>query len=161
MSLLAKLYYYTHILAHRTMHEDIIDNDTPQLFPELSPWNFKDDIIKMCSALAILLTCFFIGAWAFKKLISSKVTRQSSQSMMQIIDKMQISQKSIIYLVQVNSKLIVLGETEHKLSFLTELPSNTAELSNTPNSRQQQTTSSLKDLMKTIRNHTTTLKCEN
>ena len=87
--------------------------------------SMKKEFLKMSFSLILLLTFLFTSIWLFKKFLKSKGNIFNKSSLIKIIDKKNLSQKSSLYIIKIANKILVISESPSGIQYLSELPLET------------------------------------
>lgn len=87
--------------------------------------SMQKEFLKMSFSLILLLTFLFITVWLFKKFLKSKGNIFNKSSLIKILDKKSLTQKSSLYIVKVANKLLIIAESPAGIQYLSELPADT------------------------------------
>ncbi|AQT77389.1 flagellar biosynthetic protein FliO [Chlamydia gallinacea] len=126
-------------------------------FQSMFPDNMKVEMLKMLGSLVLVLTLFGIGVWIFKKFLKSKGQSFGNHSTIKILDRRSINPKTCIYLIRVVNKILIIAETNDRITMLSEFPPDTdinALLKNDENKNSFSTSDVLsKSIKKLQRSH--------
>jgi flagellar biogenesis protein FliO len=73
--------------------------------------------LRMFQSLGIILGCFLIGAWAYKKYILKEVGGVSA-SRIKVLERMSVSTRGTVILSEIDGKKILIGITPQSINFL-------------------------------------------
>jgi flagellar biogenesis protein FliO len=100
---------------------------------KIKEFNFKDAFLNMIFALLFIVFFILVAGWIFKRLIKIKTTQTNLGSNIKIIERRTLSSKSCIYIVNIQNKNIVIGESQNSLHNLGEVD---IDLTNDENKEQ-------------------------
>jgi flagellar protein FliO/FliZ len=105
----------------------------------LSTGDAVRSIIKMASALVIVIFCVYLGVFFLKKLMERRYGGRSNENLLQVLESAYVGPKKMVSLVRVADKSVLIGVTDEHISVLTELgPEKTAEIVSTEEVREEQ-----------------------
>jgi flagellar biosynthetic protein FliO len=78
-------------------------------------------VLKMVAALAAVLSLIFILMWLAKKLNLARALGEGGQRGWRVLSSRALGPRRQVYLLEVGSKLLVIGATEKSLTTLTEV----------------------------------------
>lgn len=81
---------------------------------------FLYEFIKMLIMLGGLIILLLAANWYVKRLGSQRDQKTNVESVIKIIEKRSLSPRSVVYLLEVDGKSILVGETPHGLIRLSE-----------------------------------------
>lgn len=87
--------------------------------------SMQKEFLKMSFSLILLLAFLFITVWLFKKFLKSKGNIFSKSSLIKILDKKSLTQKSSLYIVKIANKFLIIAESPSGIQYLSELPADT------------------------------------
>lgn len=86
-------------------------------------------IIKMISALAVVIVCVYLGIFGLKRLMGNRHRTSGGQNLLQVLETAYVGPKKTVSLVRVADKSVLIGVTDERISMLTELDAeHTAEI---------------------------------
>ncbi|MCB1114475.1 MAG: flagellar biosynthetic protein FliO [Chlamydiia bacterium] len=88
--------------------------------PEIQTSRFFYEFIKMLGVLGIMVAVLLGLSWYMRRLTGQRFEKVNDESLIKVIDRRSISQKTIIYLLEVEGKSLVVGETPQGLVRLSE-----------------------------------------
>ena len=89
-------------------------------------------LIKMASALVVVIICIYGGIYLLKRFTSGK-TRRRGGRLLEVIETTYVAPKKTVSLVRVADKAVLVGVTESQISMLTELDADqTAAIATEP-----------------------------
>jgi flagellar biosynthetic protein FliO len=90
---------------------------------DIEPFDFWSQFSKMMLALFMILALVFIGSWLLKKTVSSRVKNMNKQNKIKIIERRALNPKAHLYLLEVENKKILVGESPSGIHALLEINS--------------------------------------
>ncbi len=94
--------------------------DTPTALATSQPAPLSS-IIKMISALIVVLFCVYFGLFLLKRLTNRRKGKSGAGSSLEVLDTAYVGPKKSISLVRVAGRSVLVGVTEQQISMLTEL----------------------------------------
>ncbi len=88
----------------------------------LPPNDMVATLVKMILTLAALAALLFITYWFLRRLIQNRMHRGVGEQTIQILEKRMISQKTMLYLIQVENKKILFAESHLEVKALESFP---------------------------------------
>jgi len=86
-------------------------------------------IIKMISALTVVIICIYLGIFGLKRMMGNKHRTSGGQNLLQVLETAYVGPKKTVSLVRVADKSVLIGVTDERISMLTELDAeHTAEI---------------------------------
>ena len=92
-----------------------------QGFTPVAAMSATSSIIKMVSALVVVVICIYGAVFALKKLMGRKVTGRGSQGVLEVLETAHLGPKKMISVVRVADRSVLIGVTENQISLLSEL----------------------------------------
>lgn len=89
--------------------------------------HFFAQFMKMIFLLGLLISIMFLASWSLKRMLNTRVQQLNVSSAIKVIESRSLSTKSAMYLIEVNDKTLLIGETAHSLSLLGEWKSEVDE----------------------------------
>lgn len=99
----------------------------PLVSPEEGTSRFFYEFIKMLLILSAMVSVLFLISWYLKRLTQQKFERTNEGSLIKVIESRSLSARSILYLLDVEGKSFIIGETPQGLVKLGEYPQETGE----------------------------------
>ncbi len=87
----------------------------------MSTFDFIASLLKMLSALAVVLGIMLAGLWAVRKFMNKTGTGVDDGQMIRVLSTRYLGPKSSIMLVDVLGNVIVVGVTGSQISMLTTI----------------------------------------
>lgn len=100
------------------IEENWAESEKMQPVPET---HFGELFIRMIVLLALTLLFVFAFAWVAKRFITNRVLDTGRGGRITILEKRMISPKACIYLIEVDNKQFVVGESAHEIRLLKDL----------------------------------------
>jgi flagellar protein FliO/FliZ len=88
--------------------------------PEAETSRFLFEFLKMLGVLGMILGGLLGISWYLKRLTGQRYEKANDESLIKVIDQRSLSPRTIIYLLEVEGKSLVVGETPHGLVRLKE-----------------------------------------
>lgn len=83
------------------------------------------DVLNMLSTLGMIVGFILIVAWLLRRLLNTRIEQMNENSAIRILERRQISAKSIVYLIEVGNRHLVLAESHQGIVKVTEYPDDT------------------------------------
>lgn len=83
---------------------------------------FAIEFFKMLATLAFLISLIFIFAWFFKRLMNARVEQANALSSIKILERRNLSPKTLLYVLEVQDKKILIAESHNGVTHLADLP---------------------------------------
>lgn len=80
--------------------------------------DFQAKFFKMLTVLSGILLFMIIGAFSLKRLMHSRLTQTNRDSTIQILESRPLSNKTMLYLLEVEGERVVIAETSTSVSLL-------------------------------------------
>ena len=74
-------------------------------------YNFWNEFGKMSVILGLILISFFVLAWFLKRIMGKRSLWMNESSQIKIIERRPLSPKSALYLIEVEGKKVLIGES--------------------------------------------------
>lgn len=121
------------------------------LSPEKSPvtsMSATSSILKMVSALVVVVICIYGAIFALKKLMGRKITgRSGSEGILEVLETAHLGPKKMVSVVRIADRSVLIGVTDNQISLLSELDEvRTAQITTAP--EQEIASRSFGDLLK-------------
>jgi flagellar protein FliO/FliZ len=78
-------------------------------------------VIKMVSALVVVVICIYGGIYLLKRMMYGRNRHKSREALLEVIESAHVGPKKTISLVRVADRSVLIGVTENQISVLTEL----------------------------------------
>jgi flagellar protein FliO/FliZ len=86
------------------------------------PDNFQAKFLNMLFILGLLIGFMVLASWMLKKMMKSRVTQINQASSIKILETRQLSPKSALYLIEVEGKIILIGESQTMINHIASFP---------------------------------------
>jgi flagellar protein FliO/FliZ len=98
-------------------------------------------IVKLLSALAIVIAALYGGLYLLKRMMTTRRMTSTRQAALEVIESAYVGPKKTVSLVRVGNKAVLVGVTDQQISLLTELsPTEIADLlAQTPQTKSAET----------------------
>ncbi|MEI8366320.1 MAG: flagellar biosynthetic protein FliO [Parachlamydiaceae bacterium] len=97
--------------------EDLIGHPEPE-----ENNKFLVEFLKMTATLGIVIVLILIVAWFLKRMVNAKLAQGNNDSSIIVVERRALSQKTMVYLLEVAGKGIVVAESPHGVTFLGNYP---------------------------------------
>lgn len=84
--------------------------------------HFFGQFMKMLGTLGLLIAIMFAASWSLKRILNTRVQQLNESSFIKVVEKRALSNKSFLYLVDVQDKTFVIGESMNSITLLATLP---------------------------------------
>jgi flagellar biosynthetic protein FliO len=81
-------------------------------------------IVKMLSALVIVVFCIYVGLYLLKRMMTARYRSGSGRQLLEVIESTHVGPKKIVSLVRVGDRSVLVGVTDQQITVLTELTSD-------------------------------------
>lgn len=99
--------------------------DKTELFQQGKTSNFYSStmpsLIKLVSALIVVIICIYLGIFLLKKLMGKKYSGNSRKNFLEVLETTYIAPKKSVTLLRVADKAVLIGMSESHIAVLTEL----------------------------------------
>ena len=86
-------------------------------------------LIKLVSALVIVVVCIYVGVYLLRKLMGKKYSGNRRNTVLEVLETTYVAPKKSVSLLRVADKAVLVGTSENQISVLTELdPEQTREV---------------------------------
>ena len=86
-------------------------------------------LLKLISALVIVVVCIYVGVYLLKRLMGKKYSGNRRNNILEVLETTYIAPKKSVSLLRVADKAVLVGTSENQISVLTELdPDQTREV---------------------------------
>ncbi|NCF70840.1 MAG: hypothetical protein GWP59_03970 [Chlamydiales bacterium] len=106
-------------------HEPKVSSPYEQSNMDLEPFSFWGQFSKMMLALFFILILVMIGSWVLKKTVATRIQTLNKQNQIKIIERRALHPKASLYLLEVENKKILVGESTQGIHKLAELSPTT------------------------------------
>jgi flagellar protein FliO/FliZ len=135
-------------LIHQSDAEKNSAGETATTPPETTGSTFYS-LIRMVSALVIVIGCIYGGIFLLKRASGSRTSGSSKNKALEVLETAYVAPKKTVSLIRVADKSVLIGVTENGMSVLTELDSSqTAEL--IPSGNEVQTPASFGSVFRKV-----------
>lgn len=93
------------------LEESMPDEDIDPVI-EPQEFNYWQQFFKMMFILGLILGFVLIVAWILKGYLNKRIKQVNSQNKIKVLERRNLSQKSMLYLVEVEGQKIVLGDSQ-------------------------------------------------
>ena len=107
--------------------QDSIEKSDQKIDADIFETDFKKTFIKMMITLAVIVILIIITFWMFKRLMRHKIRSANHTQSIRILERRALSQKSVLYLVEVENEKVLLSESHLEVRNIHSLE-NEAEL---------------------------------
>lgn len=83
--------------------------------------NFQGKFMNMILILVLLIGFMILASWSLKRMMKSRLTQINQNSLIKVLETRQLSPKSTLYLVDIEGKTFLIGESPSSLSHLATL----------------------------------------
>lgn len=87
---------------------------------ELQTSRFFYEFLKMLGILGVMVAILLGFSWYMRRYTGARYEKANDESLIKIIDRRPLSQKSVVYLLEVEGKSLVVGESPQGLVKLHE-----------------------------------------
>jgi len=86
---------------------------------------FLTEFVSMLATLGMIIALILIVAWFLKRLVNTRMEQANSTSGIKVLEKRPISQKTIIYLIDVQGQGVIIAESHNGVTRLSDFPIDT------------------------------------
>lgn len=83
--------------------------------PDIETGAFFYSFMKMLVVLGIMVGVLLAISWYMKRLVGSRVVKGNEDSLIKLIDQRSLSGRTVIYLLEIEGKSLVVGESANGL----------------------------------------------
>ena len=83
---------------------------------------FFEEFLNMALTLGMIVGVMLIIAWVVKKFLNTQIDKMNETSQIKILERRSLAPKSTIYILEIEGKKVIVGETPAGLSHLGDLP---------------------------------------
>lgn len=94
----------------------------------LSDDHFFREFINMLGTLALLIAFMLFASWVLKRMLNQRVQQLNTSSHIKVLDKRALSNKASVYLIEINDKVFLVGESMNNLSLIGNFPNGLGDL---------------------------------
>jgi flagellar protein FliO/FliZ len=94
--------------------------------PSAATVSYENAFVKMCVTLVGLIILIVLSVWMLRRIAQGRFTKFSGPRGIAIVEKRALSQKSMLYLIEVKGKQILIAESQlevRRLADIEDLPS--------------------------------------
>lgn len=81
---------------------------------------FFQEFMNMLTTLGLIVGALFFISWFLKRMVNTRIQQGNAASLIKIVEQRALSSRSSLYVVEVNNKQIVIGETAAGITLLGE-----------------------------------------
>ncbi len=81
---------------------------------------FYSEFFRMMLMLGLVVGLLMFITWLLKRMINNRMQQINSSSVIQVLEKRPLSQKTMLYILEVNGRKLVIAESNNGVSSLTE-----------------------------------------
>lgn len=105
-------------------------------FAAISPWEelksdepdqFQAKFLHMIFILALLIGFMILASWALKRMMKARITQVNQTSLIKVLETRQLSPKSSLFLIEIEGKMVLIGESPTTLSHIASFPNKNYE----------------------------------
>ena len=86
-------------------------------------------LLKLVSALVLVVVCIYVGVYLLRKLMGKKYSGNRQNTILEVLETTYVAPKKSVSLLRVADKAVLVGTSENQISVLTELdPDQTREV---------------------------------
>lgn len=75
--------------------------------------HFTKEFVKMLFFLGLIIAFMIAGSWFLKRMVNVRIQQTNEQSEIKVIEHRGLSTKTTLYLLEIEGKQILIGETAH------------------------------------------------
>lgn len=118
-------------IDHSEINTNPLDT-SPYLIEEEKPAPLDDDhffreFINMLGTLALLIAFMVFASWVLKRMLNQRVQQLNTGSSIKVVEKRALSNKAAVFLIEVEGKAFLVGESMHNLSLIATFPEGLKE----------------------------------
>jgi flagellar biogenesis protein FliO len=88
---------------------------------------FLSEFLNMLATLGLIIALILFIAWFLKRMVNAKIEGANASSSIKIIDRRNLSPKTMIYMIEVNGKGIIVAESQNGVANLGTYPPDEEE----------------------------------
>lgn len=92
--------------------ENVVDDETTHFFNEF---------IKMLGTLGLLIAVMLVSSWVLKGMLNKQKQKIISSDSIKVLERCQLSHSGFIYLIEVDNKTLLIGESPQSINLITTL----------------------------------------
>ena len=96
--------------------EDLIGEPNPETN------RFLTEFVSMLATLGMIIGLILIVGWFLKRLVNTRMEQANSTSGIKVLEKRTISQKTVIYLIDVQGQGVIIAESHNGVTRLSDFP---------------------------------------
>lgn len=85
--------------------------DLAQEFSQAQSFTYTHEFVNMMISLGVVLVLLIGTVWFLKKIMNARHTKLNEMHAIRILEKRMLSQKAALYLVEVNGKTVLIGDS--------------------------------------------------
>jgi len=85
-------------------------------------YSYGGDFVKMLFVLGLIVFLLIACAWFLKRFMATRVEQMNKSNAIKILERRTLSQKALLYLVEVHGKQILIGESASGINCLGDVP---------------------------------------
>ncbi len=78
-------------------------------------------LLKLISALAVVVACIYVGIYLLKRLMGKKYSGNRQNNLLEVLETTYVAPKKSVSLLRVADKAVLVGMSENQITVLTEL----------------------------------------
>lgn len=82
---------------------------------------FLSELLNMVTSLGLIVAAMFGVAWILKRMMAQRMEQANVTSSIKILERRVLTPKSVVYLIEVEGKRILVGESHTGMTKLTDL----------------------------------------
>lgn len=103
----------------KSVHDPVYD-ELKKEGKEQDQDKFFYEFLNMLATLGLLVAALLGASWFVKRMMNTRVQQMNSTSLIKVTERRSLSPKTVIYLLEIQGKTLVVGETPAGLSKLGE-----------------------------------------
>jgi flagellar biosynthetic protein FliO len=97
----------------------LVEEEKPEPLPED---HFFHEFLNMLGTLALLIAFMVFASWVLKRMLNQRVQQLNTSSNIKVVEKRALSNKAAIYLIEIDGKTFLVGESMNNLSLIANFP---------------------------------------
>ena len=97
----------------------LVEEEKPEPLPED---HFLNEFLNMLGTLALLIAFMVFASWVLKRMLNQRVHQLNTSSNIKVVEKRALSNKASIYLIEIDGKTFLVGESMNNLSLIANFP---------------------------------------
>lgn len=102
---------------HSVKEADPFPFDAEELHADETDKFFRE-VLKMLGTLGLLILVMVVASWMLKRMLNTRVQQLNTSSFIKITEKRALSNKSALYLLEIQGKSFIIGESTNGLVLL-------------------------------------------